>query len=154
MLLLVYSQVSAADIRNIQLTDGSVITGEIILYSNGVYTIKTDSLGALKINNARVRSITSTSSQPGTAAGGGNSSLYNPKYDPQVKSVQQQMLDDPALLQLITALQADPEFSKTLQDPEILQAIISGDTDRLASNPKIRQLLNNPTALEIYKRVK
>lgn len=153
-LIFMCSPASAADIRNIELTDGSVVTGEIVSFSNGIYTIKTESLGILHISSAGIRAITSKPAQPGTETGPGASSPYNPKFTSGVKDLQQRMLNDPALLKLIMALQDDPEFKQALQDPEILEAIKTGDTGKLGSNPVIQQLLNNPALLEIYKKVK
>ena len=154
LLVFMCSQVSATDIRNIELTDGSVVSGEIISFSDGIYTIKTESLGMLHISSARIRAITSKSSQPHTEAEHGDNSPYNSKFDSQVRNLQQQMLNDPALLELIMSLQDNPEFKQALQDPDIQEAIKTGDPGRLASNPIIKRLLNNPAVLEIYKKVK
>jgi len=149
-----YSQVLAADIRNIELTDGSVVSGEIISFSNGIYTVKTESLGVLNISSDRILSITSKSSQPHTEAEHGDNSQYNRKYDSKVGDLQQQMLNNPALLQLIMSLQDNPEFKQALQDPAIQEAIKTGDISKLTSSPIINQILNNPTVQEIYKKVK
>ncbi len=153
LLVFMCSQVSAADMRNIELTDGSVVSGEIISFSNGIYTIKTESLGMLNISSARIRAISSKSPQPHTEVEHGDSSPYNRKFDPQVRDLRQQMLNDPALLELIMSLQDNPEFKQALQDPDIQEAIRTGDTGRLASNPIINRLINNPAVLEIYKKV-
>ncbi|MBF0506351.1 MAG: hypothetical protein HQL09_05905 [Nitrospirae bacterium] len=72
----------------------------------------------------------------------------------QVGDLQQQMLNNPALLQLIMSLQDNPKFKQALQDPEILEAIKTGNISRLTSNPIINQLINNPAVQEIYKKVK
>src|SRR5208283_269823 len=118
LLFFMCSQVSAADTMNIELTDGSVVSGEIVSFSNGIYTIKTESLGTLNIKSARIRAITSKSSQPRTEADHSDSS----KINSQVQDLQQQMLSDPALMKLIMSLQDNPEFKQALQDPEIQEA--------------------------------
>jgi len=154
LLVFMCSQVSAADISNIELTDGSFVSGEIISFSNGIYKIKTASLGMLNINSARIRAITSKSLQPQSEAEHGDSAPYNQRFNPQVANLQQQMLNDSELLKLIISLQDSPEFKQALLDPEIQEAIRTGDISRLASNPIINRLLNNPAVQEIYKKVK
>lgn len=155
LLGLMCSQVSASDMSNIELTDGSVVSGEIISFSNSIVTIKTESLGMLNINSARIRSITSKASQPHTdSEHGDNSSQYNGKFNTQVGNLEKQMRNDPALMELIMSLQDNPEFKQAMQDPEIQEAIRTGDTGKLASNPIIDRLLNNPGVLEIFNKVK
>jgi hypothetical protein len=140
--------------REIELTDGSVISGEIVSFSNGTYTIKTASLGMLSIDSARIRAIISKSPQSHTEIEHGDSSRYNRTLNTKVGDLQQQMLNDPALLEMIMSLKDNPEFKQALQDPEIQEAIRSGDPGRLASNPIIDRLLNNPAVQDIYKKVK
>ncbi len=141
---------------NIELNDGSVVSGEIISFSNSIVTIKTESLGMLNINSAMIRSITSKAPQPSyTDSGhGDNSSQYNGKFNTQVGNLEKQMRNDPALMELIMSLQDNPEFKQAMQDPEIQEAIRTGDTGKLASNPIIDRLLNNPGVLEIFNKVK
>ncbi len=54
------------------------------------------------------------------------------------------MLNNEAIMQLIFALQNDPDFQKILQDPAIMRAIKTNDLDALTSNPDFMKLLNNP----------
>ncbi len=46
--------VHAGELQEIVLIDGSVIVGELVSLTNGIYTIKTATLGDLKEQNARV----------------------------------------------------------------------------------------------------
>ena len=134
---------SAAEIKEIELTDGSIITGEVLSLSSGVYTIRTVSLGTLKIDDAKVRAIrpqgTPSSQQSGRT---GN-----------VKSLQDKMLSDQEVMGMIQSLKDDPQFTKILDDPEIMNAVSTGDTAALMANPKFLQLLNNPTVRDIQQKV-
>jgi hypothetical protein len=134
---------SAAEIKEIELTDGSIITGEVLSLSNGVYTIRTGSLGTLKIDDAKVRSIrpqnTATSRQSGQTS--------------DVKSLQDKMMSDQEVMGMIESLKDDPQFKKILEDPEIMNAVNSGDTASLLANPKFLQLLHNPTVRDIQQKI-
>ena len=134
---------SAAEIKEIELTDGSIITGEVLSLSSGVYTIRTVSLGVLKIDDAKVRAIrpqgTPSSQQSGQTG--------------DVKSLQDKMMSDREVMGMIQSLKDDPQFTKILEDPEIMNAVQSGDTAALMANPKFLQLLNNPTVHDIQQKV-
>jgi hypothetical protein len=56
-------------------------------------------------------------------------------------------------MQLILALQNDPDFQEVLQDESIMKAISSGDFNALMTNPKIVKLMNNSSVQEIKRRV-
>ena len=134
---------SAAEIKEIELTDGSVITGEVLSLNNGVYTIRTGSLGTLKIDDAKVRAIrpqsTSSSRQSGQTG--------------DVKSLQDKMMSDQEVMSMIQSLKDDPQFNKILEDPEIMKAVSRGDTAALMANPKFLQLLHNPTVRDIQRKM-
>ena len=134
---------SAAEIKEIELTDGSIITGEVLSLSSGVYTIRTVSLGVLEIDDAKVRAIrpqgTPSSQQSGQTG--------------DVKSLQDKMMSDREVMGMIQSLKDDPQFTKILEDPEIMNAVQSGDTAALMANPKFLQLLHNPTVRDIQQKV-
>jgi len=132
----------AGEVREIELTDGSTITGEVLSLSNGVYTVKSDSLGTIKIEETKIRAIRARTA-PGNAGTAG-----------EITSLQQKMMSDQEVMGLIQALQNDPEFRKILEDPEILKAVNAGDVSALMANPRFMKLLNNSTVQEIQKKVK
>jgi hypothetical protein len=134
---------SAAEIKEIELTDGSVITGEVLSLSSGVYTIRTSSLGTLKIDDVKVRTIRPQST----------SSSRQSSQTSDVKSLQDKMMSDQEVMGMIQSLKDDPQFTKILEDPEIMNAVSSGDTAALMANPKFLQLLHNPTVRDIQHKV-
>ena len=133
----------AGESREIELTDGSVITGEVLSLISGVYTIRTGSLGTLKIEDTKVRSIR----QPGVLS----SRPSGPNSD--TRSLQDKMMSDHEVMSMIRSLREDPQFTKILEDPEIMNAVNTGDTAALMANPKFLQLLNNPTVRDIQQKV-
>jgi hypothetical protein len=132
---------TGAEISEIELTDGSVITGEIDSLSGGVYTVKSGTLGTIKIEESKIRTIRkkSATGTAGDTAG-------------QIKSIQDKMSDDPETMQMIQSLQNDPDFQNILQDPEIMRAIQNNDMATLMANPQFMGLLNKQTVQDIKNR--
>jgi hypothetical protein len=133
--------VDAGELQEIVLIDGSIIVGELASLANGIYTIKTPTLGELKVENARVETIRNRS---GRMEGSVNASVQQ-----EIKAIQQKMIADESIIQLILALQNDPDFQDILQDESIMKAISSGDFNALMINPKIVKLMNNSRVQEI-----
>ncbi len=129
----------AGEIKEIQLKDGSVIYGEIVSFSGGVFTLRSKDLGTVKIEESRIRTIRSEAREGG-------------KQD-QIEQLQQRMMSDEEVVQMILSLQNDPDVQKILQDPEIMKAVNAGDINALLSNPKFMKLLENPTIQDIRKKV-
>jgi hypothetical protein len=144
--ILVARSAFAGGLREIELKDGSIITGDVVSLSNGMYTIKSDSLGTVKIEESKVNVIRPKSSPQGAGAAksAGGEAL----------SLQNKMMNDQEIMGMIQSLQNDPEFKKILEDPEVLKAVNEGDTAALMANPKFTKLLNNTTVQEIQKKVK
>jgi hypothetical protein len=146
-LSLIAGSALAGELREIELKDGSIITGEVVSLNNGIYTIKSDTLGTLKVEESKVRVIRprSLSQGPGAAQNNTNSN---------VQTLQHRMMSDQEIMGMIQSLQNDPEFKKLLEDPEIMKAVNAGDVAALTANPKFMKLLDNPTVQEIQKKVK
>jgi hypothetical protein len=146
VLFLAAGSASAGGLREIELRDGSIITGEVVSLNKGIYTIKSDSLGTVKIEESKINVIRlkSSSQGAGTAQNAGG----------EVRSLQSRMMSDQEIMGLIQSLQNDPEFKKILEDPDVLKAVNEGDIQSLMANPKVAKLLNNSTVQEIQKKVK
>ena len=110
------------------MSDGSVVSGEVLSLSKGIYTIKSDSLGTIKIDESKVRVIRPRSASQGAGASQGSGS--------EVRSLQNKMMNDQEVMGMIQSLQNDPEFKKLLEDPDIMKAVSEGDIPALMANPK------------------
>jgi len=133
--------VNAAETREIELTDGSVITGEVVSLSGGIYTIKSAMLGTLRIEASKVRVIRLQGSAAPSDAGG------------RVKSLEDKMLGDGEIMDAIRVLQNDPDLQKILQDPEIMKAVQTGDFAALMRNPEFMKLMNKQAVQDINKKL-
>jgi len=133
--------VNAAETREIELTDGSVITGEVVSLSGGIYTVRSATLGTLRIEASKVRVIRLQGSAAPRGVGG------------QTKSLEDKMLGDSEIMDTIRALQNDPDFQMILQDPEIIKAVQTGDIDSVLRNPAFMKLLNKQAVQDINKKL-
>lgn len=133
--------VNAAETREIELTDGGVITGEIVSLSGGIYTVRSSTLGTLRIQASNIRVIRLQGSAAPSDVGG------------QIKSLQDKMLGDTEIMDAIRALQNDPYLQKILQDPEIMKAVQTGDIVTLMRNPEFMELLHRKAMQDINKKL-
>ncbi len=148
-LLLPLQHAAAADLQEIELTDGGSVIAEVLSLTDGIYTVRSSTLGILKIKASRIRAIhrQSTPGQAGTERSAGSATV-------EMETLQGKMLSNPDIMALIQSLQNDPEFQKILEDPEIMKAVNTGDASALAANPRFLKLLNNKTVKDIQNRVK
>jgi hypothetical protein len=130
-----------ADMREIELNDGSVIAGDIISLSDGIYTVRTASLGTLRIEASRIRVIRA----PGTRS--------SQNINGRVDSLRSEMLSDTEIMTAIRTLQNDPDVQKILQDPEILKAVRMGDIGTLMRNPEFVKLLDKQSIRDINNKL-
>ncbi len=133
----------AGQVKTIDLTDGSVITGEVLSLTNGLYTIRTVSLGTVTVRDDRVRAIRTPGSASSPAA----------PSSADLSSLTEKMLSDSEIMSMIQSLKNDPSFQKAMEDPDIMKAVSSGDTAALMANPKFLELMNNATVRDIQKKV-
>jgi hypothetical protein len=148
--ILAVNLVAYADVERIELSDGSVIRGEIVSYSRGVYTVRSENLGTLTVEGSKIRSIKKeTSGAPGDQPTGSGRIPIND----QVKALQELMAGDQNIMKSIESLNNDPDFQTVLADPELMKAVSSGDISQLLASPKFMKLLNKPVVHEIGEKV-
>lgn len=150
LLGILYGSVFAGELREIELIDGSVIFGEIVSFSNGVYTLKSGGLGTVQINESKIRVIRLKSH---SAPAGELAAPSDTPVSTQVQALQKLMMNDKDIMSVILSLLNDPDFQKILEDPAIMNAVNSGNIDALISNPKFMKLLSNPKIQEIQGKV-
>ncbi len=124
--------------------------GEIISYSGGIYTIKSDTLGTISLEKDKIRDIREEPSKASKdlATSPGNTSIQN-----RAKALQESMTGNPDIIKSIDSLQNDPDFQQVMNDPELMKAINSGDISKLLASPKFMKLLNKPAVQEIGKKL-
>jgi hypothetical protein len=142
-----------AQAAEIELNDGSILHGEIILVENDFYTLKSDILGTIMLEKSRIRNIRFS---PGDTAGKDTSALPSPATsDPasRIKAFSEAMVSDQRIVDELATLSSDPDVVTVMQDPEIIRAISAGDVATLMTNDKFLKLLNNPTVQSVMRKV-
>ncbi|MHB8843504.1 MAG: hypothetical protein ACYC7L_02040 [Nitrospirota bacterium] len=134
----------AGEIRDIELKDGSIIAGEVQSLAGGVYTIRTESLGTIRIEDSRVQAI-----RPRDQA----SPSRSPGIGSQTRALEERMRADEEIMNKIQSLKDDPAFQKVLEDPELLNAVNNGDVAALMADPRFLQLMQNPAVQDIQKKM-
>ena len=129
----------AGEISIIELSDGSRITGEVISFDGSTWIIQSDSMGQLKIESSKVRSIQAQGTTGQNQTGSSSSGYQVGQED--IQAMQQSIMANQELLNMIMNLHDDPEIQAILKDPEIMRAVDSGDVSALMANPKFMLLL-------------
>jgi len=137
----------------IELIDGSVINGEIVSLANGSYSINTASLGVIKVDTLKVAKIESV--QPSAPSAILNSSVQpNSLTSEQINSYKQKIMSNPENVAAIKSLATNPQVQALAQDPEIVNAVKSGNIQELINNKKLIAVLGSSEVEETVKKVK
>jgi len=149
-LILTNQAAYAASAKVIKLKDGSQIIGEVISANNGEYTVRTENLGEVSINDENILSIQaaglSTNADASSAFGSAN-------LKEQVQSVQSQIVNDGAIMDDIKALSENKEIQAILQNPELMSTIMSFDEKRIQNDPSVKKLLERKDVQDIMKQI-
>ena len=140
----------------IKLTDGSELAGEVVSLKKGVYSIRTESLGVIKINKTNVDFINIGSTEnddAGQKAHATNTlSQTNSDVKSQALSMAKNLMGNKDVMTSILKLQNDPDFKAVLNNPEIINAVNSGDINKLLSNPDFLKLFDNATVKDLSRK--
>ncbi len=144
---LIAGTAQGGEMKEIELTDGSVIIGEVLSIANGITTVRTASLGTFTVRDDRIRTIRSrgSASPPPPAA-----TAPSPAG---LSALTEKMMSDSEVMEMIQSLKNDPSFQKALEDPEIMKAVAAGDTAALMANPKFLEIMNNATVRDIQRKM-
>ncbi len=89
-----------------------------------------------------------------------NSVVPNSVVSPQNKideghlhGLQTKMMNDSQVMDLISALQNDPDIMVLISDPVFVQAINTRNVDVLVNDPRFTKLFSNPRINDIIQRV-
>ncbi len=78
-----------------------------------------------------------------------NSDHEQASAEAQARELQKKMQNDNEAMDLVTALQDDPEVQAILNDPSAMKAVLSMDMNALDDDPRFKKLLDNPRVREI-----
>ena len=151
-LWVVSSASHAGVVSQIKLVDGSVIQAEIISFSNGVYKLRSESLGTISVEEKRVQSIIPNKSQiSGTPA---QLETADPLVGQKVQGLQQKLTSDPKTMEMLLDLGNDPSMIGVLNDKDLMRAIQQGNLSTVIKNPKIQKLMKSEAVGDVIQRSK
>jgi hypothetical protein len=153
IMLLCYGSAFAGEVRQIKLNDGSVIFGEIVSFSEGVYTVNSGSFGTIKIEDTKIRAILSNEVTSNETTTEQLPDFSNSALGTELQSLQSKIMNDENMMGTIMSLQNDPDFQAILQDPDTISAVMSGDFKTLLNDPKFKKLLDHEAVKDIAKKV-
>lgn len=137
------------------LKDGSQIKGELVEFEDGIYTVNTTSFGEMQINQNEVVSVAdpgATPAVPTVAAPAGNAAR-NSELSQQVSAMQTQLMANPEFLADLQQMAQDPEIMNILSDPALVQAVTSKDVTAIQTNPRAKQLMDNPKMQALIEKL-
>ena len=153
LFLWVVSSASHAGVVNqIKLVDGSVIQAEIISFANGIYKLRSESLGTISVAEDRVQSIRPNKSQiSGTPA---QLETADPPVGQKVQGLKNKLTSDPKTMEMLINLQEDPSMIGVLNDKDLMRAIQQGNLSTVIKNPKIQKLMKSKAVGDVIQRSK
>ncbi|MBF0317316.1 MAG: leucyl aminopeptidase [Nitrospirae bacterium] len=80
--------------------------------------------------------------------------MLTPVFAADAKDLQQEMLQNPEILNIVMSLKNDQEFQNVLNDPEVMRAINANDIVALSANPKFIKLTEHPKVKEIERKLR
>jgi len=143
-------QAFAGEASLVELKDGSRFYGEVLSLKEGTYTIQSESMGTIKIDESRILSIQKKTDCEGCEK---NRKRLTRSDRQHLSNLQRSMMGNQELMEMIQSLQFDPEFMRMLQDPEVMRSLMAGDVAGLMENPNFMKLKDNPNILEIQKKM-
>ena len=145
--------VYCGQLSKIELTDGSVINGEIVSYANSIYTINTPTFGEIKVGVGKISKIESAKYvSPGTSI---SPVLQADNPTPsQVSAYGQTLMQNPENAAILIDLSSNPELKAMASDPEILEAAKTNDIQALMKNPKFMNIVNSSKMQEAVEKLK
>lgn len=129
------------------LKDGSRIRGEVQSMQNGLYEIRTESMGTIQLGSSQIQSLTTVDVPiPGDSS---SADMSQSAAD----SIKSSIVNSPGVMSMIMELQNDPQMKAVLADPEIMRAVQNLDLQTLRNNPKIKALMDHSKIKRIHSTV-
>ncbi|MGM0598549.1 MAG: hypothetical protein ACQETH_01915 [Candidatus Rifleibacteriota bacterium] len=161
---------AAEQMQQITLNDSSTIIGKVVEMKNGVYVVKSPTLGEIRLKQSNIIAIQAVDSQ-GSPNSSKNSNIqirdgsqnrisparqkYNQKMrnsdnsgqqtpaQDQINSRVRSMTADGDFLNSLMDLSQNQKVMEVMSDPDIMDAISRNDYEYLMNSPKMQELMNS-----------
>jgi hypothetical protein len=154
-----------SEIRIVTLQDGSVIRAQVPGSSGGFYTVRSATLGEMKIPVENVVSIMSAtdpgapSARPAvsaTPAGSAQQAVSQTGVAGLQSALASQVRSFVSTsdgMAAVTQFSQNPDMKAVLSDPALAKAIQTGDYNALMNSPAVRRLMANPETKALIQGV-
>jgi hypothetical protein len=148
----------SALVSDIILDDGSLLRAEIVSLQDGVYTLRSESMGEFKLDAYRVSQIRQQRdgqipAYTAPAQADPQFSGSSEAFKAQVESTQAALMNDPEAMKEMIILASDPAFKKLFEDPVTVAALKSGDMATLLKNPQFLAIMADPKMQGVANRL-
>ena len=132
------------------LQDETQIIGTVMSLKDGVYQVKSEALGELRIPAERVARITfGDQAKPAPLS----APLQEVPTGDVLDGLLKTLMSNRTVMGKVEKLQQDKDIQAILNDPEIMQAIEQRDIMKLLNNKKLRSLMEKPEVKDITESV-
>ena len=175
--------IESTELRVFEMLDGSTIVGLLMGTDGEGFRVRSQSLGVIRIpmkelskmnpqteQNFEPRNQTKTTTLSNYSATQNTNSLPNSIVSTQfpsqemptpnrlhpklIKTIQDNMMEDPKIMEILYTLQNDAQIMKALQDPEVLNLIKSGDVKAINEHPTFKLLESNQHIQNILEQMR
>ena len=150
LLFLLFTATAIHAEQVISLKDGSQVKGTLVGIKDGVYTIKTPSMGQVAVAVSDVITISNGAVTTGTSM---PVNTPTAPVNPDLVKAQALLTSNPEAMMDIQSLAQDPEILQMLSDPELVKAVTSHDVNAVRNNPRAQALMNNPKMRAIIEKL-
>jgi hypothetical protein len=161
--VIAFSTGAVASEKIIKFKDGSVVKGEVVSKIGDLYKIKASSLGFISVRDADIVSMEDSSlaqavsvvkgqapsSASAVMAGEKQAASGAPQASGDLKVYQNRIMSSPESMSAIQDLAKDKDVMDLINDPQLREAIFSGNVEYLKNNEKFIRFVNNPSVKKI-----
>lgn len=147
---LLCSVARAEDLREVELFDGSLIYAEMLSFEDGVYTLKSESLGTIRIDESNIQSIHHAGV---VKAGITAEDLANVSTGELIKAIKERLIGENDTGGAMLSFLRDPDLQEIINDPDIMKAIEAGNIQAVITNPKCMKLMSKPAVKDFIGKM-
>ncbi len=129
--------------RTVRLKDGTVLRGTLLPSAEGVFRVKTRTLGEVRIDPSQILTIE-----------GPVVTLDAADQAQRMERLKSTMLNSPEVMASVQKLAQDEEIAALMQDEELQAAIMSLDFDYLRRDERFQAFIAHPGVQEVVQKVK
>ena len=152
--LLSLASAAPKNLKTITLEGGSILKGEVIQLKDGIYTLEILDLGRMNIPESNIQSITSSQAPSSQySQSDGSNSLQKAQIKSQVNQIQEDILSDQGLMMDLQNILNDEEVQTMLSDPQLLNDVLSYDTEKIQQNDSVQDLIQNKKMQKLMEKI-